>query len=43
MATPAKNRLAFIDLLRGWALIVMIEVHVFNAFIMPALKNALKT
>ncbi|MBN1398685.1 MAG: DUF1624 domain-containing protein [Bacteroidetes bacterium] len=30
-----KSRLAFIDLLRGWALLVMIEVHVFNAFILP--------
>jgi uncharacterized membrane protein len=39
MATPAKNRLAFIDLLRGWALIVMIEVHVFNALILPAFKT----
>ena len=39
MAAPAKNRLAFIDLLRGWALIVMIEVHVFNSFILPALKT----
>jgi uncharacterized membrane protein len=33
-----KSRLAFIDLLRGWALLVMIEVHVFNAFIFPELK-----
>jgi uncharacterized membrane protein len=40
MAPPAKNRLAFIDLLRGWALIVMIEVHVFNAFLLPAMKTA---
>jgi uncharacterized membrane protein len=39
MAVSTKNRLAFIDLLRGWALIVMIEVHVFNAFIMPVLKT----
>jgi len=39
MAPPTKNRLAFIDLLRGWALIVMIEVHVFNTFILPALKT----
>ncbi len=39
MAAPTKNRLAFIDLLRGWALLVMIEVHVFNAFILPALKT----
>jgi uncharacterized membrane protein len=39
MALPTKNRLAFIDLLRGWAIIVMIEVHVFNAFILPAMKT----
>jgi uncharacterized membrane protein len=31
----SHSRLAFIDLLRGWALLVMIEVHVFNAFILP--------
>ncbi|MBI4428005.1 MAG: DUF1624 domain-containing protein [Ignavibacteriales bacterium] len=35
-----KQRLIFIDLLRGWATIVMIEVHVFNAFIIPAYKEA---
>jgi uncharacterized membrane protein len=34
-----KNRLVFVDLLRGWATIVMIEVHVFNAFILTAVKN----
>jgi uncharacterized membrane protein len=34
-----KTRLLFIDLLRGWAILVMIEVHVFNAFIIPALKE----
>lgn len=39
MAAPIKTRLAFIDLLRGWALLVMIEVHVFNAFILPAVKT----
>jgi len=33
-----KGRLVFVDLLRGWATIVMIEVHVFNAFIFPQLK-----
>jgi uncharacterized membrane protein len=31
----SHSRLAFIDLLRGWALLVMIEVHVFNAFLLP--------
>jgi hypothetical protein len=39
MATPIKSRLAFIDLLRGWAILVMIEVHVFNTFIVPAIKT----
>jgi uncharacterized membrane protein len=34
-----KTRLAFIDLLRGWATIVMIEVHVFNAFLVPSFKD----
>lgn len=34
-----KSRLVFVDLLRGWATIVMIEVHVFNAFIIPAMKD----
>lgn len=35
-----KNRLIFVDILRGWATIVMIEVHVFNAFLLPDIKNA---
>ncbi len=39
MSAPDKNRLAFIDLLRGWAIIIMIEVHVFNTFILPVLKT----
>ncbi|MBF8248132.1 MAG: DUF1624 domain-containing protein [Bacteroidetes bacterium] len=34
-----KQRFVFIDLLRGWATIVMIEVHVFNAFLTPTLKE----
>jgi len=34
-----KSRLAFIDLLRGWAILVMIEVHVFNAFVLPELRS----
>jgi uncharacterized membrane protein len=33
-----KVRYTFIDLLRGWAIIIMIEVHVFNAFLLPELK-----
>jgi len=35
-----KNRALFIDLLKGLALIVMIEVHVFNALLNPALKSS---
>lgn len=34
-----KSRLVFVDLLRGWATIVMIEVHVFNAFLVEELKG----
>ncbi len=34
-----KNRLVFVDLLRGWATIVMIEVHVFNTFMIGELRN----
>lgn len=34
------NRALFIDLLKGLALIVMIEVHVFNALLAPALKSS---
>jgi len=36
----AKKRFTFIDLLKGWALIVMMEVHVVNAFIRPEFKDA---
>ncbi len=35
-----KSRLVFIDLLRGWAGLVMIEVHVVNAFLQPAFREA---
>ena len=34
-----KARFLFIDLLRGWALLVMIEVHVFNVLLQPELKT----
>ncbi|MGE5429754.1 MAG: heparan-alpha-glucosaminide N-acetyltransferase domain-containing protein [Syntrophomonadaceae bacterium] len=33
-----KKRFAFIDLYRGWALLFMIETHVFNAMLMPELR-----
>lgn len=32
------RRLDFIDLLRGWAVIVMIETHVLNATLLPSLR-----
>lgn len=35
-----KVRYTFVDLLRGWVIIIMIEVHVFNAFLLPELKQA---
>ncbi|MBI3949186.1 MAG: DUF1624 domain-containing protein [Acidobacteria bacterium] len=34
-----KPRLLFVDLLRGGALLVMIETHVFNTFLVPQLKE----
>ncbi len=36
----AKKRFTFIDLLKGWALLIMIEVHVVNAFIIPEITYA---
>lgn len=35
----ASSRLAFLDLLRGGAALVMIEVHVVNAFLMPSYRD----
>jgi uncharacterized membrane protein len=35
----SSHRLGFIDQLRGWAVIVMIEVHVFNEWLRPDLKQ----
>lgn len=32
---PQKLRYMYIDLLRGWAVLVMIEVHVVNTFLLP--------
>ena len=34
-----KIRYTFIDLLRGWAIMLMIEPHVFNTFLLPELKQ----
>lgn len=35
----SKNRALFIDLLKGLALILMIEVHVFNSLLIPEIKS----
>jgi uncharacterized membrane protein len=37
-ATRPAGRLLFADWLRGWALLVMIETHVFNAFLAPEFR-----
>jgi hypothetical protein len=37
--TQQKSRYLYIDLLRGWAVIVMIEVHVFNAFLIQSFRD----
>ena len=34
-----KGRLVFLDLLRGWATLVMVEVHVFNAFMQTSCRG----
>jgi uncharacterized membrane protein len=39
-AAPTTARLLFADWLRGWALLVMIETHVFNAFLDAGLRGA---
>ena len=36
--SKSPHRLAFIDQLRGWAVIVMIEVHTFNEWLRPDIK-----
>jgi uncharacterized membrane protein len=36
--TPQKPRYLYIDLLRGWAVLVMIEVHVVNTFLLPEVR-----
>ena len=33
-----KARYVYIDLLRGWAVLVMIETHVTNTFLVPAIR-----
>jgi uncharacterized membrane protein len=34
------RRYGFVDLLRGWALVVMIETHVINAYLPPASRKS---
>ncbi len=36
----AKSRALYIDLLKGLALVVMIEVHIFNSLLLPEIKQA---
>jgi uncharacterized membrane protein len=41
MQQPAtRKRIEFIDLLRGWAVIVMIQTHVFNATLAPGIADS---
>jgi uncharacterized membrane protein len=40
MAEPVKVRYLFVDLLRAWAVILMIEGHVLNGLLRPDLKEA---
>jgi len=35
-----KNRALFIDMLKGLALIIMVEVHVVNSMLLPSLKES---
>ena len=39
MAEQAKVRYLFVDLLRGWAVILMIEAHIVNGLLRPDLKE----
>ena len=39
MNTPAQERYLFVDLLRGWAVFVMIETHIVNAVLLQPLKD----
>jgi len=36
-----KDRFLYVDLLRAWAMTIMIEVHMFNVFMRPELRNEL--
>lgn len=37
--SPTRKRIEYIDLLRGWAVIVMIQTHVFNATLRSVLTD----
>jgi uncharacterized membrane protein len=38
-AKSLATRYGFVDLLRGWALVVMIETHIVNAYLRPDLRH----
>jgi uncharacterized membrane protein len=40
MTRPQPSRLLFIDLLRGLAIVIMLETHVFNSLLQPKLKGS---
>ncbi|MCL2155074.1 MAG: heparan-alpha-glucosaminide N-acetyltransferase domain-containing protein [Leptospirales bacterium] len=33
-----NGKFDYLDIMRGWAMIIMVEVHVFNAFLKPEIK-----
>ncbi len=37
--SESKPRYVYIDLLRGWAVLVMVETHVVNAFLLPSIRD----
>ena len=39
LPSPGSSRFQFVDLLRGWAVLVMIETHVVNALLQVSLKE----
>jgi uncharacterized membrane protein len=39
MKSTGGSRFFFVDLFRGWAVLIMIETHVVNALLLPALKE----
>jgi len=35
----SKDKFFYLDLLRGWAMVIMVEVHVFNTFLKPEIRQ----